>query len=121
MQTSENIRAMARKLVVTYTHHVKNEVAQGNRAYIDCGLDGDIDLYNDLFRVVMSKLLGVRYTAVNKYPRLVVNRLAKVVKSSIVEPHEKEMFANGIYGVILYDLVQTVLDVVRTESMAVCS
>lgn len=121
MQTSENIRAMARNLVVTYTHHVRDEVAKGNRAYIECGLDGDIVLYNDLFKVVMAKLLGVRYEPINKYPRLVVNRLTKVVKASIVDPNEKEMFANGLYGTLLYELVQTVLEVVRAENIAVCS
>lgn len=87
-----DIKKISKLIIISYTHHVREEVARGNMAYKTLGIDKNIRLYRGLFEAVIFSLLKV-----NRKPELI---FSPFVVNSCVKHIKGELEANGLYKAV---------------------
>lgn len=116
MRTSgNNIKKVAKDIVMAYVHHIKDKVKTGEEDYIELGIDDDFKAYESLFRSIFSKVLGVQNRETRFFPNLVVVESLEVVEKTIKDSGYDIMLGNKAVSDCVFEVCMHILKKVKED------
>ena len=77
------IKTTTSRAVRAFVGHVAKRVAQRDSAYIMSGVDDDVEVYLDFFKVVFSDVFNTEYTGTHKFDQSMVNDTYRAVYTAL--------------------------------------
>lgn len=77
------IKTTTSRAVRAFVGHVAKRVAQRDSAYIMSGVDDDVEVYLDFFKVVFSDVFNTEYTSTHKFDQSMVNDTYRAVYTAL--------------------------------------
>lgn len=120
LQDNSVVTNIARELVSTYTKHIEDRIKDFDRAYVLSGVDKTFKEYEALFKVVISKVLGLPpepTTTATKtyYPQVLINECVSPLIDKVQE-HKLENFIDNVENAMcVYQVCMYVLEKVRVD------
>lgn len=111
------VRIIAKDIVSTYTKHIDSRVADLDCDYINLGVDNTFEQYESLFKVVVSKLLGLN-SGTQTYSSNVISEIINVLMDTVQLKGYTKYIEDSKMAVTIFEVCQYVLDRVRQERFA---
>ena len=115
MITNNNIRKMARTIVLTFSHYVKDRFDACDPMYLQLDIDENFASYEALFKVVVGSLLGVPVKVDNTFPPEIVDDLLGVLRKSVTKSKYKMILESPILSECTFKVCTFILKVVKEE------
>ena len=109
MHHNDNVRNAAKELVVAFAHHLRDKINNKDTLYINTGLDEDFLIYEDIFKSVLSKLLGVSIRPTCFIPNRVLEETREVLLNVVAEKHLEDIVSSNVHSHITYEVCLFVL------------
>lgn len=103
---NKKIRDVAKNLILTFAHHVRDRVDARDPRYVTAGVEHDFLRYVDLYQCVVRKFLGLAPLKEYDFSTELIGDILEVLKEkvSVGKLGESPILAECIYDVGLYVL-----------------
>lgn len=112
---NNNVRKMAKAIVVTFSQHLKARMDANDVNYVSLDIDRDFSSYASLFKIVAGKLLNVTTDEVNYFPDNVVDEILTVLKESLKKNRYSYMLESSILSECVFKVCMFILRKVKDE------
>lgn len=82
MDVNDKIWEVSNHVFRTCVEHINAEIKAGNKDYIELGIDEDFQLYEEFFKEVIARSLGVKKKRSSSFPRRILDEWIGMVKKA---------------------------------------
>lgn len=119
MHTSASVRNVAKNIVLVYTTHIKSKIKEQDESYIELGIDSSFEKYEELFKVIIGRVLGVPSKTKLFVPNIVLLECIDAVEQVITKKGYTKQINNNIIAQCVYDVCLYILKKVKEEEFGI--